>query len=41
MHEKKRKRFGVWAFKDDQTNLVGVNTVVWTWPAIEKFIDSL
>lgn len=39
--EEKRKVLGIWAYKDDQTNLVGVNTVAWTWSAIEKFIDSL
>lgn len=39
--EEKKKVLGIWAYKDDRTNLVGVNTVVWTWPAIEKFIDSL
>lgn len=39
--EEKNKVLGIWAYKDDRTNLVGVNTVVWTWPAIEKFIDSL
>jgi MTH538 TIR-like domain (DUF1863) len=33
--------FGIWAYKDDRTVLDGINTVVWTWPAIEKFIDSL
>ncbi|MEX2598100.1 MAG: TIR domain-containing protein [Dehalococcoidia bacterium] len=32
---------GVWAYKDDRTNIVGVNTVVWTWENIRKFIDSL
>ena len=32
---------GIWAYKDDRTVLDGINTVVWTWPAIEKFIDSL
>lgn len=32
---------GIWAYKDDRTNLVGVNTVVWTWPNIAAFIDSL
>lgn len=37
----KKKVLGIWAYKDDRTNLVGVNTVVWTWAAIEKFIDSL
>lgn len=32
---------GLWIYKDDRTDLVGVNTVVWTWANIEKFIDSL
>ncbi len=39
--EEKEKVLGIWAYKDDRTNLTGVKTVVWTWPAIEKFIDSL
>mgnify|MGYP001085550251 CR=1 FL=1 len=39
--EEKKKVLGIWAYKDDRTNLVGVNTVVWSWPAIEKFINSL
>ena len=39
--EKKKKVLGVWAYKDDRTNLPGVNTVVWTWEAIKRFIDSL
>ena len=38
--EKKKVR-GIWVYTNDRTNLTGVNTVVWTWPAIEKFIDSL
>ena len=32
---------GIWAYKDDRTNLVGVNTVVWTWDNIAAFIDGL
>ncbi len=39
--EEKKKVLGIWAYTDDRTNLVGVNTVVWSWSAIEKFIDSL
>ena len=39
--EEKKKVLGIWGYKDDRTNLSGVNIVVWTWPAIEKFIDSL
>lgn len=36
-----KKVLGIWAYTDDRTNLVGVNTVVWTWEAIRRFIDSL
>jgi hypothetical protein len=32
---------GFWAYKDDRTNVVGVNTVVWTWDNIAAFINSL
>lgn len=32
---------GFWCYKDDRTNLVGVNTNVWTWNNIAAFIDSL
>lgn len=39
--EEKKKVLGIWAYKDDRTVLTGVNTVVWTWPAIEKFINNL
>ena len=40
--EEKKKILGIWAYKDDRTNLyVGVNTVVWKWDAIKEFIDSL
>jgi len=39
--EEKKKVLGIWAYKDDRTNLVGVNTKVWTWATIENFIDSL
>jgi hypothetical protein len=39
--EEKKKVLGIWVYTDDRTNVVGVNTVVWTWPGIEKFINSL
>ena len=39
--EEKKKIRGIWAYKDDRTILVGVNTVAWSWPAISDFIDSL
>lgn len=39
--EEGKRLKGIWAYTDDRTNLVGVNTVVWTWEAITNFIDSL
>ena len=39
--EERKKLRGIWAYKDDRTNLVGVNTMVWTWDNITKFINSL
>lgn len=39
--EEKKKVLGIWAYTDDRTNLPGVNTVVWSWDAIKKFINSL
>ena len=39
--EEGKKVLGIWAYKDDRTNLQGVNTKVWTWTAIENFIDGL
>ena len=32
---------GIWAYKDDRTNIEGVNTKVWTWNNITDFINSL
>jgi antiphage defense system Thoeris ThsB-like protein len=32
---------GIYIYKDDRTNIVGVNTMVWTWDNIAKWIDSL
>ncbi len=39
--EEGKRVLGVWAYKDDRTNIVGVNTKVWTWDNIKNFIDSL
>src|SRR4030095_16489375 len=39
--EEQKKVLGIWAYTDDRTDVAGVNTVVWTWAAIERFIDSL
>lgn len=38
--EKKRIR-GIWSYKEDRTELDGVSTMVWTWPNIAAWIDSL
>lgn len=39
--EEGRRILGIWAYKDDRTNLDSVRTVVWTWDAIKDFIDTL
>lgn len=40
-HEEAKTVRGMWVYKEDRTDLAGVNTMVWTWANIEKFIDSL
>ena len=32
---------GIWAYKEDRTNLAGLKTVAWTWANIAAFINSL
>ncbi|MBO9831167.1 TIR domain-containing protein [Xanthomonas phaseoli] len=32
---------GIWIYKEDRTQLAGVNTQAWTWDGIAAFIDSL
>lgn len=39
--DERKPLIGIWAYKDDRTNLVGVNTYVWTWPNITNFIDRI
>jgi hypothetical protein len=39
--EEGKKVLGIYAYTDDRTNIVGVNTKVWTWDNIKDFIDSL
>jgi antiphage defense system Thoeris ThsB-like protein len=39
--EEKQKIRGIWAYKEDRTNIEGVNTMVWSWPNIANWIDSL
>lgn len=38
--EKKRIR-GIWAYKEDRTDLAGVKTMLWTWDNIAAWIDDL
>jgi hypothetical protein len=39
--DEKKKIRGIWAYKDDRTDVAGVNTKVWTWDNISAWIDSL
>ena len=39
--EEGKRILGIWAYKDDRTNIEGVNTKVWTDANIVSFIDSL
>jgi hypothetical protein len=39
--EEGKKIRGIWAYSEDRTNIIGVNTKVWTWDNIKDFIDSL
>ena len=39
--EEKKKVRGIWAYKEDRTDLPGVSTMVWTWDNIANWIDSL
>jgi len=39
--EEKKSILGIWAYTNDQSNLVGVRTVEWTWDNIKFFIDRL
>jgi hypothetical protein len=32
---------GIWAYKEDRTSIVGVNTMVWTWDNIAGWINGL
>lgn len=40
-NEEKKNVRGIWAYKEDRTNLAGVKTMVWTWDNIGNWIDSL
>ncbi len=39
--EERKPLRGIWGYKDDRTNIIGVNTMVWTWDNIANWIDSL
>lgn len=39
--DENKKILGIWAYKDDRTNLTGVNTKVWDWDNIKNFINTL
>ena len=39
--EEKKKVRGIWAYKEDRTDLSSVSTMVWTWENIANWIDSL
>ncbi|MEK5071670.1 TIR domain-containing protein [Sporosarcina sp. FSL K6-1508] len=39
--EEQKKVLGIWAYKNDRTNIEGLSTKVWTWDNIKNFIDSL
>jgi len=39
--EERKKIIGIWAYTNDRTNLIGVNTKVWTWANITNFINTL
>jgi len=39
--EERKQILGIWAYSDDRTNIVGVNTKVWSDTNISNFIDGL
>lgn len=39
--EERKPIRGIWAYNTDRTNIVGVNTVVWSDKNVSDFIDSL
>lgn len=39
--DEKKPLLGIYAYKDDRTNLEGVNTIVWNWDNIADWIDTL
>ena len=39
--EEKKNVRGIWAYKEDRTDLPSATTMVWTWDNIANWIDSL
>jgi hypothetical protein len=39
--EEKKPVRGIYIYKDDRTNIEGVNTMVWTWDNVANWIDGL
>jgi hypothetical protein len=39
--EERKNLRGIWAYKEDRTNVEGVKTMVWTWDNIAAWIDAL
>lgn len=39
--EEKKPLRGIWAYKEDRTDLAGVSTMAWTWPNIASWINGL
>ena len=39
--EESKQVLGIWAYRDDRTNLSGIRQVKWNWETIEAFINSL
>lgn len=39
--EENKKILGIWTYRTDRTNIVGLNTKTWTWENIENFINSI
>ena len=39
--EEGKRVLGIWAYRDDRTEVLGVRTVAWSWDSIADFVDSL
>lgn len=39
--EEGKQILAIWAYTDDRTNIVGLNTKLWTWDNVKNFINLL